>query len=83
MFLCFSFTQHSLALQYSSATCQDMLGSHGEYVQYAEYYLLHHVKGEGADLLDGVDGNLVLQSFVPPLLDQVIIHFSSTDEHLH
>ena len=44
--------------------------------------LLHHVKGEGADLLNSVNGNLLIQSFVPPLLDQVIVHFPSTEQHL-
>ena len=44
--------------------------------------LLHHVKGEGADLLNSVNGNLLIQSFVPPLLDQVIVHFPSAEQHL-
>ena len=35
--------------------------------------LLHDVEGEGADLLDGVDGDLVLQAQVPPLLQQVVV----------
>ena len=27
----------------------------GKYVHYGDHYLLHHVKGEGANLLDGVE----------------------------
>ena len=45
-------------------------------------YLLHDVEGEGADLLEGVDGNLVLQALVAPLLDEVIVDFASADENL-
>jgi len=35
---------------------------------------LDDIEGEGADLLDGVDGDLVLQAALPPLLDQVVVH---------
>ena len=45
-------------------------------------YLLHDVEGEGADLLEGVDGDLVLQALVAPLLDEVIVDFASADENL-
>ena len=82
MFLCSSFTQHCLALQYSSATCQVMLGSQGEQAHYVDNYLLHYVKVEEADLLDGVDGNLFILSVVPPLLDKVTKDLSSKDEQL-
>jgi hypothetical protein len=46
-------------------------------------YLLHDVEGEGTDLLDGVDGNLVIHSFLPPLLDKVIVHLPSAEKHLN
>ena len=39
---------------------------------------LHDIEGEGADLLNGVDGNLVLQAAVPPLLYQVVVHLPCT-----
>ena len=45
-------------------------------------YLLHDVEGEGTDLLEGVDGDLVLQALVAPLLDEVIVDFASADENL-
>ena len=44
--------------------------------------LLHDVEGEGADLLEGVDGDLVLQAPVAPLLQEVIVDFASADENL-
>ena len=44
--------------------------------------LLHDVEGEGADLLEGVDGDLVLQAPVAPLLQKVIVDFASADENL-
>ena len=44
--------------------------------------LLHDVEGEGADLLEGVDGDLVLQPAVPPLLQQVIVHLARADQDL-
>ena len=44
--------------------------------------LLHDVEGEGADLLEGVDGDLVLQAPVAPLLDEVIVDFAGADENL-
>ena len=44
--------------------------------------LLHDVEGEGADLLEGVDGDLVLQASVPPLLQEVIVDFAGADENL-
>ena len=45
-------------------------------------YLLHDIEGEGADLLEGVDGDLVLQAPVAPLLQEVIVDFASADENL-
>ena len=45
--------------------------------------LLHDVEGEGADLLEGVDGDLVLQTSVAPLLQEVIVNFARADENLH
>ena len=45
-------------------------------------YLLHQIKGEGADLLDGVDGNLVIQAPLLPLLDKIIVHLASAEENL-
>ena len=36
--------------------------------------LLHDVEGEGADLLDRVDRDLVLQAPVPPLFDQIVVN---------
>ena len=45
-------------------------------------HALHHVEGEGADLLDGVDGNLVLKSTVPSLFQEVIVHFTRAKEDL-
>ena len=45
-------------------------------------HLLHDVEGEGADLLEGVDGDLVLQPAVPPLLQQVIVHLARADQDL-
>ena len=48
----------------------------------AKAHLLHDVEGEGADLLEGVDGDLVLQSAVPPLLQQVIVHLARADQDL-
>ena len=44
--------------------------------------LFHDVEGEGADLLEGVDGDLVLQASVAPLLDEVIVDFAGADENL-
>ncbi len=37
---------------------------------------LDDIKGEGADLLDGVDGDLVLEAALPPLLYQVVVHLA-------
>ena len=45
-------------------------------------YLLHDVEGEGADLLDGVNSNLVLQTPVPPLLHQLVVDLASAEQHL-
>ena len=45
-------------------------------------YLLHDVKGEGADLLDSVDGNLVLKASVLPLLQQIVVHLAGAEEDL-
>ena len=45
-------------------------------------YLLHDVKGEGADLLEGVDGDLVVEAAVAPLLEEVIVDFTGADENL-
>ena len=36
--------------------------------------LLHDVEGEGADLLDRMDRDLVLQASVPPLFDQIVVN---------
>ena len=45
-------------------------------------YLLHDVEGEGADLLDGVDGNLVLKASVLPLLQQIVVHLAGAEKDL-
>ena len=45
-------------------------------------HLLHDVEGEGGDLLDGVDGNLVLQAGLPPRLDQVVVDLAGTEQDL-
>ncbi len=37
---------------------------------------LDDIEGEGADLLDGVDGDLVLEAALPPLLYQVVVHLA-------
>ena len=44
--------------------------------------LLHDVEGEGADLLEGVDGDLVVEAAVAPLLEEVIVDFTGADENL-
>ena len=44
--------------------------------------LLHDVEGEGADLLNGVDCNLVFKAGVLPLLKQVVVHLASAEEDL-
>ena len=42
---------------------------------------LHQVEGEGADLLDSVDGNLTLEPFVLPLLYEVVVHLASAEQN--
>jgi hypothetical protein len=37
---------------------------------------LDDIEGEGADLLDGVDGDLVLEAALPPFLYQVVVHLA-------
>ena len=44
--------------------------------------LLHDVEGEGADLLNGVNCNLVLKAGILPLLQQVVVHLASAEEDL-
>ena len=43
---------------------------------------LHDVEGEGADLFDGVDRDLVLKSTVPSFFQEVIVDFSSAKQNL-
>ena len=50
--------------------------------KYLVSYLLHDVKWEGTDLLQSMDGNLILKTSVSPLLEQIIVHLSSTEQHL-
>jgi len=45
-------------------------------------YTLHDVEGEGADLLDSVDGNLVLQSSVSSFLQEVVVDLTRTEKYL-
>ena len=45
-------------------------------------HLLHHIKWEGADLLDGVNGNLVLEASVSPLFQKVVEDFPSAKQNL-
>ena len=44
--------------------------------------LLHDVEGEGADLLNGVNGNLVLKAGILPLLQEVVVHLAGAEEDL-
>ena len=48
----------------------------------AASHLLHDIKWEGADLFNGVDGNLVLQASVSPLFYQVVVDFTSAKQNL-
>ena len=43
---------------------------------------LEQVEGEGADLLQGVDGDLVLETSFSPGFGQVVVDFASADQHL-
>ena len=45
-------------------------------------HLLHDIEGEGTDLLDGVDGNLVLKASVSPLFQQVVVDFPGAKQNL-
>ena len=45
-------------------------------------YLLHEVEWEGTDLFNGVNGNLVLQTSVSPLLDEFIVDLAGAEEDL-
>ena len=45
-------------------------------------HMLHDIEGEGADLLDSVDGNLVLKASVSPLFQQVVVDFPGAKQNL-
>ena len=80
MFLCSSCTQNSSALLYVSVTWSEERLRLDNQLIYPN--LFHDVEWEGADLLEGVDGDLVLQTSVAPLLQEVIVNFARADENL-
>jgi hypothetical protein len=45
-------------------------------------HLLHQVKGEGANLFDCVDSNLVLETSFTSSLDQVVVNLTSAEQYL-
>jgi hypothetical protein len=38
----------------------------------------HDIEGEGTNLLDGVDSDLILEATLPPLLHQVVVDLTCT-----
>ena len=45
-------------------------------------HALHYVEWEGADLLDSVDGNLILKSSISSLLQEVIVDLTRAEKNL-